>query len=240
MGNVTVVNATIVIEDWVACSEILNTMDEDIHYPWVRREMFNLGSITAPYFYQNPVVSFAASYKNFEGSDISDLILKFEYLLDKIDFDYTRLRFETTWYGEYECYWKKKKGHNDTYISKFKLIEREKWFFGFGFRTRYGELIVEQEPRIPPDFEYPIAFDPKIIEAFNEIIPELNAIPINTRKYYKEMVNPKVFGHSDSYLILTYLDLNKVIKYGHDSAGHRFIERLKEIKVVSSPYEKYF
>ncbi|MGB3850440.1 MAG: hypothetical protein WA958_10775 [Tunicatimonas sp.] len=237
MGSVSVVYGMIKLNDSKSYQMIVKDLKTDKNYPWIRAEMFNLNSIEHPYFYESPIATFGTTYKNLSGgTEWSEFILKYEYLLDKLDFEYTRVRLETEFLGDFEFFWGKKTGRQTELYAKKDLIEREKWFFGYGFRQMFGGLITEGEPAIPFDFRYPIEFDKDIKYKFNKMISDLNQIQLKTKKYFKDYASHKVLGDDKSHLILTYLRLNKVIEYGWELENGFFITRLKEIKPIHTPY----
>lgn len=109
-----------------------------------------------PYYYQQPVIAFAADYKAIEY-DWNDFILKFEHLLRHIEFDTAKIEIETEFYGNYNFFWKSKTGA-ELFKEEDALIETEEWFFGFGHRNAWGHL---REPLRPAhifniDFSYPV------------------------------------------------------------------------------------
>lgn len=240
MGHLSVVYGIIKVNDLASFRETIGNMKPDENYPWIRAEMFNVNGIEHPYYYESPITTFGSTFKNLHGGvEWSQFILKFEYLLDKLDFDFARIRFETEFLGDFEFFWGQKKESLPDFYDKDDLIERDKWYFGFGFRNMYGGLIEESEPILPYDFKYPIEFDEDIKKGFNGIICELNEIEVNTTKYFPNYSVHKVFGNDNCQLILTYLSLNEIIEYGWDFKCGFFIKRLKEIKQILTPYNIY-
>ena len=231
------VHGVVVLNDLPLFQQVLRTMKPDQNFPWLRADMFNVGPTTLPYYYQRPVVTFGTSYKNLDGgSNWSEFILKFEYLLAKLDFDYARIRLETECFGDYEFFWGQKTGAPASFYGNTDLIERDRWFFGYGCRHMFGSLLHEEVPELPYDFQYPIAFDEDAKRSFNEAIPKLNQLTIGTQQYIKDALHHRVLGNGYNYLILTYLALNSVIEYGWEAERGLFITRLKEIKEIETPY----
>lgn len=236
MGHISIVYGVIKLNDLKSFQKTIQEMKPDENYPWIRAEMFNTNSIECPYYYENPITTFGTTYKNLQGgSDWSEFVLKFEYLIDKIDFDFARIRFETEFLGDFEFFWGKKTGIEPEFYKDDDLIEREKWFFGYGFRHMYGSLISENIPEHPFDFKYPIEFDEEAKNHFNTKIADLNKIQIDTKKYFKD--HSEILKNDSSYLILTYLRLNNVIEYGWEAEKGFFLKRLKKIKKINTPYE---
>ena len=83
--------------------------------------MFSLGATESPYYYENPIISFGASYKEVEH-EWEFFILKFENILRNIEFETAKTQLETEILGTYNFFWKSKTG-TDTYEKKEKLIE---------------------------------------------------------------------------------------------------------------------
>lgn len=237
MGYITIVYGMIKLNDFKSFQNTIRNMKPDKNYPWIRAEMFNTNAITPPYYARTPITTFGTSYKNMHGSeDWSEFILKFEYLLDEIDFDYARIRFETEYLGDSEFFWGKKTGNKPEFYEREDLIEQRKWFFGYGFRNMWGSLIHKNESEFPFDFNYPIEFDKNIKNKFNEKIAELNQIPTHKKTYFENYTKHIVFGDVNSHLILTYLKINNIIEYGWELEKGFFIKRLKEIKKIDTPY----
>ncbi|SDF44885.1 hypothetical protein [Cellulophaga baltica] len=235
MGHISIVYGMIKLNDIKSFNKTIQEMKPDENYPWIRAEMFNTKSIEHPYYYESPITTFGTTYKNLSGgNDWSEFILKFEYLLGKIDFDYARIRFETEFLGDFEFFWGRKTGRKPEFYKKDDLIERDKWFFGYGFRHMYGGLISENTPDIPFDFKYPLEFDVDAKNSFNKKVVELNEIEIDTKKYFKN--HTEILKNDNTNLILTYLKLNNVIEYGWEAEKGFFLKRLKEIKKVNTPY----
>lgn len=236
MGEISIVHGIIKIEDLNLYKEVVKSMEIDENYPWIRPEMLNLCGEERPYYYENPIATFGATYKNLDGGvSWSEFILKFEHLLKQIKFDFARIRLETEFMGDYEFFWGAKRGVEKEFYAEKHLIESEKWFFGYGIRHMFGGL-KEKEAKLPFDFQYPIEFDSEIKEAFNLILPELNKLESGKRTFFDNWSRHKVFGNDHSHLILTYLKINNLIRFGWESGKGIFIERLKEIKELKTPY----
>ena len=239
MGCISIVYGMIKLNDIDSFQRTIHNIKPDENYPWLRAEMFNTNTIAHPHYYESPITTFGATYKNLEGGvDWSEFILKFEYLLDKVDFDYARIRLETEFLGDFEFFWGSKTGRQPEFYAKDDLIERDKWFFGYGFRHMFGGLIEDNKPNLPYDFKYPIEFDEDAKTNFNKMIPELNQIQLNTKKFFENHISHKILGNGNSHLILTYLKLNDVIEFGWEPKKGLFIKRLREIKMVNTPYDK--
>ncbi|MCE7995223.1 MAG: hypothetical protein HEP71_24810 [Roseivirga sp.] len=234
MGEISIVHGIIKVEDIVNYKKVIDSLEMDENYPWIRPEMFNLCGEEQPYYYENPIATFGATYKNLDGGvSWSSFMLKFEHLLRQLDFDFARLRLETEFMGNYEFFWGAKTGAEDEFYKREDLIESSHWFFGHGIRHMFGGL-EEQQPKLPFDFQYPIEFNPTIRDAFNSMLPELNKLKLKTIIFFDDWSKHTVFGNDHSQLILTYLKINKVIRFGWESGKGMFIERLEEIKKLTT------
>jgi hypothetical protein len=235
MGSISIVHGIIIVEDINLYKAVVNSLNVDENYPWIRPEMWNLCGEERPYYYENPIATFGATYKNLDGGvSWSEFILKFENILSQIKFDFARVRLETEFMGDYEFFWGAKKNLEIEFYPK-DLIECNKWFFGYGRRHMFGGLS-EEKPSLPFEFKYPIEFNQEIKERFNALIPELNKMELNTKVYFKDCTQHIVFGNDHSRLILTYLKIHKMIHYGWEHEKGLYIERLDEINEINTPY----
>ncbi|AKK72016.1 hypothetical protein HX13_19045 [Chryseobacterium sp. P1-3] len=155
MGFQSIVHGRIVIENNLdKVREIIQNLGND---EWMlRTEMFGLG-ISDQTYYEDPVISFGATYKQIEYY-WAEFILEFENILRQIDFDTAKIQLETEIMGTYNFFWKSKKDKT-SYEKEAKMIETEEWFFGFGNRDRWGLLetdLLEEEIFTIDDFKYPI------------------------------------------------------------------------------------
>lgn len=156
MGFQTIVHGRITLKgDYEKSRQYLKSLN-DKEYPWLRAELFSTGATESPYYYEQPVIAFAADYKEVEY-DWSDFILKFEHLLRNIEFDSARIQMETEILGTYNFFWKSKTGWT-TYEEAEKMIETEEWFFGFGHRNYWGYLTepLTEAHIFSIDFSYPV------------------------------------------------------------------------------------
>nr|WP_121273480.1 hypothetical protein [Pedobacter schmidteae] len=120
-------------------------------------EMFGLG-VSEKTYYEDPVISFGATYRSVEGYWAS-FIIEFENLLRQFDFDTAKIQLETEIEGTYNFFWISKKSGNHNFRPDDQLIETEEWFFGFGNRSRWGTLesdLLEREIFSIDNFKYPI------------------------------------------------------------------------------------
>lgn len=156
MGYQSIVHGRIVLEkDLDKVRKIIQDLGND---EWMfRTEMFGL-AISDPTYYEDPVISFGATYKQIEYY-WAEFIQNFEDILRQIDFDTAKIQLETEILGTYNFFWKSKKKGKTSYKEEAKMIEVEEWFFGFGNRDRWGHLetdLLEKEIFAIDDFKYPM------------------------------------------------------------------------------------
>lgn len=155
MGFQSIVFGRIVIEGRLnEAREVIKSLgDSGI----LTTEMFGLGVSDITY-YEEPVISFGATYRSIEGY-WGSFIIEFENLLRQFDFDTAKIQLETEIEGTYNFFWRSKKFGSHNFPADHKLIETEEWFFGFGNRSRWGTLesdLLESEIFSCDNFKYPI------------------------------------------------------------------------------------
>lgn len=158
MGFQTIVHGRISLKgNFEKSRQYIRNLGDDKEYPWIRAEMFSWGAGESPYYYENPVISFGASYKQVED-EWENFILKFENILRNIEFETAKIQLETEILGTYNFFWKSKTGP-DTYQKNEKLIETAEWYFGYGHRHAYGileEPLTESQTYRLFHFNYPV------------------------------------------------------------------------------------
>jgi hypothetical protein len=157
MGAQTIIHGRIVLKgDFDKSKKFIKSLNNDEKYPWIRSEMFSLGASNRPYYYDAPIVAFAADYKELEY-DWMAFVIKFENVLRNIDFSTVKIQMETEFAGTYNFFWKSK-SQNDKFDEKEKLIETDEWYFGYGYRNMWGALNedLKEKDIFNIDFEYPI------------------------------------------------------------------------------------
>lgn len=132
--------------DYHKSVDFIKRLGKDEHFPFINTNMFSFGDPEIPYYYENHILSFAATYKYFglELSDWNDFILKIEHILRNIDFDSAQFHIESA-IGDYTLYWMKQKNID---CKEYKLTETSEWLFGFGKRSvfvGYPDKIEEYE-----------------------------------------------------------------------------------------------
>ncbi len=139
MGFQTIVHGRISLKgNFEKSRQYIRNLGDDNQYPCIRAEMFGLGATESPYYYDNPVISFGASYKEVEDQ-WETFLLKFENILRNIEFETAKIQLETEILGTYNFFWKSKTD-TDQFEEKEKLIETDDWYFGYGHRHAYGIL----------------------------------------------------------------------------------------------------
>ncbi len=225
MGVQTIIHGRINLKgNFEKSREFIKKLENDEKYPWIRTEMFSLGAIEKPYYYNEPIIGFAADYKGLEN-DWKSFVIKFEHILKNIEFENAKIQMETEFVGTYNFIWMSK-SHNEKFEEKEQLIETDNFYFGFGNRCRWGTLNedLKEEHIFDLDFEYPIRFDLKTKNEFNEL---LDSIKINETIYIKD----KIRNFEKLYPILTFGNTNGVINYDFESEKGYWIKKLKEEKI---------
>ena len=155
MGHQSIIFGRIVINNnWIKASEVIQSLGND---SYLKQEMFGHGYPILSY-YENPVISFGVCTKSIEDC-LTDIIMEFENILKKIDFDTAKIQLETELTGTYNFFWKSKKLKNVIFDPEDKLIEAEDWYFGFGNRSLWGTLesdLLPEQIFTLNNFEYPL------------------------------------------------------------------------------------
>jgi len=239
VGEICIVTGNILLNDIESFRLALRVTKLDGSYPLIVPEMFSVGASKEREYYEHTIVSFAATYKNVEdGSSWSEFVLKFEHLLNKVDFDIARIHLETEFLGDYHFFWGAKRSGNYNPYNKSDMIECPRWYFGYGFRHMFGSLHRKDDLQlVPSGFDYPIQFDEETKVAFNDCLPKLNAAEPGTPIFFSDLKENGIDYHHYSYLILTYLEINGVIETHYDRDKGPYIKRLKEIKPLTTPYD---
>jgi len=150
--------------DYEKSIEFLKSLGKDEKYPFINTNMFSFGDYEIPYYYEDMMLGFAATYKYF-GVKIeqwNNFILKFENILRNVNFENAQLHVESS-YGNYTLFWSKicSSTTSESYIEN-KLYKTSEWYFGFGRRSPFtGNLLPEIEDgdlreETYFDFIYPI------------------------------------------------------------------------------------
>ncbi|HLP92605.1 MAG TPA: hypothetical protein VK168_01140 [Saprospiraceae bacterium] len=125
----------------------IQALGTDPVFPFLSTGMFSHEILERPQFYDQHVISFAATYKNIEyEGGVAMFFLKWEKLLRQLKFDTAQLELQTEIMGTYRFFWRHRR-NPDTLLERhqeadFQLIQTPDWYFGFGYRTRSGALIM--------------------------------------------------------------------------------------------------
>lgn len=155
--------------DYDKSVEFIKSVGKDEKYPFINTNMFSFGDYEIPYYYEDIMLGFAATYKYFgiDLEDWNDFILKFENILRNIDFGNAQLHVESS-YGNYTLFWTRKgfsltnEENQRKYIEKHKLYKTSEWYFGFERRSPLSGSLLSQiedgDLRNEPyyDFVYPV------------------------------------------------------------------------------------
>ncbi len=150
MGEMTIIHGRITLRGRCeAAKEAIAKLGNDTEYPFLCSEMFSIGAVDSPFYYQQPVIAFAATYKSLEHDWVS-FRTKFEAFLRQLDFDTAKLEMETEFYGSFYCFWAAKSA--DTHFAeKEHFAETDEWFVGYGYRTQFGTLEIPYDEKHSPE-----------------------------------------------------------------------------------------
>lgn len=195
----------------------------DKNHPLLPIEAFNLQLLNSEHYRYNPILTFGRTYKYLDGGyEWKQLILKFENILMNLNFDNAKMYLETEFLGNYEFFWKKIPANE----------KGQKFFFGTGRFSMFGNRIEEPDSKFPMNTEYPIRYDEEILDGFNSIVNQLNTIPKETKHIFIKPYEHEFLGHDGIRLILTQLQLNGIIEWGYETKENNYalyIIRKKEI-----------
>lgn len=155
--------------DYHKSVDFIKTLEKDNTYPFINTNMFSFGDHEVPYYYENILLGFAATYKYFgmDTSDWNDFILKMEHILRNIDFENAQFHVESA-LGDYTLFWANRKSaatekNEADFLSEYRLIKTEEWYFGFGKRSPFigypDDEITDSDQDLRnkiPDFVYPV------------------------------------------------------------------------------------
>lgn len=236
MGMQSIVHGRIILgKEPKKSIKIIKQLKEDDKYPWIRPKMFSHTEIEIPYYYDEPVIAFAATYKHY---DWTSFVIKLECLLMKINFISVKMELESEYMGHFNFYWKSKR-YRTQYEDKDKMIETRNWFFGVGKRDMYGSLLEDLDSSkvqiLPIDFSYPIEFDKDILAATNSMIDKIKDAPIGKRINIEDYIKDKGITRNEKiYPILTLLDWKELADFGRNENGGYWIEKRKKIEQIGT------
>ncbi|MCD8528518.1 MAG: hypothetical protein LRY27_00705 [Chitinophagales bacterium] len=165
----------ILVKNYLKSVEIIKSLREDKNYPFINTDMFSLGAKDIPFYYDDRMISFAATYKYFgyEKEDWKILILKIEHLLRRIGFISAQFHISGV-YDEITLFWYNKDEASTNlkenyYTSEYDFIKTDEWYFGYGFRNLHHARL-ESKNYNKLDLLYPIDYNNDIIKEFIERI----------------------------------------------------------------------
>ena len=183
----------------------------DKNHPVLPKDSFNLNLLNSENYRYNPILTFGRTYKYLTGgNEWKQLILKFEHILMNLNFDNAKMYLETEFLGNYEFLWKTENSNNVKNL-----------IFYPGRHSMFGQKLEQSDPILPMDTEYPIQYDEKILNKFNATIDELNGYPVNSKIEIPKPHGHELWGHDAVRVILTRLQLDKMIEWGYEKANNK-------------------
>jgi len=183
MGCQAIIHGRIVVGDHAKAVRVIKSFEGDKHYPWFRPAMFSLGETETPYYYDEPVLAFAATYKYGEWEEY---VIKLECLLAQLDFVSAKMEVETEFMGHFNFFWLS----NTDSISEAteqKMIVTPRWFFGFGLRDMLGNPIADVGYlETLPDVAYPMVIQEEIRTVLNNFVEATQQIPRGQRIFLSD------------------------------------------------------
>lgn len=203
MEYTSVYGAIKIDRDYENSVAFIRSIGEGDGFPFITTNMFGLGDYARPYYYENMLITFGATYKYF-GMDLTDwniFILKIENILRNIDFESAKFHVDGS-INDCVLYWMSKK-HSDEYWQKeyrgeeYKLIETDDFFFGFGDRDlitalpdkrydkKYDEIHIE-------GFSYPIKFSDEVYQKVRTFNGKMKDFQIGSRVIFQDVMDEDV------------------------------------------------
>ena len=161
----------ILIEDYIKTAELIESLGKDKEYPFINAQMFHFGEMEIPYYYEDILLTFSATYKGF-GYDKKDwkvFILKMEHILRNIGFKSAQFHASGV-YDEVSLFWFNSKHASSKLKEKYQtaeydLIKTDEWYFGYGNRDlHFAHLNAKEYAKL--DIPYPIDYDKNVIREF--------------------------------------------------------------------------
>jgi len=189
--------------DYAKSVAYIKSIGEDPFYPFINTNMFGLGEYVRPYYYENMLITFGTTYKNF-GYRLIDwnlFILKIENILRNIDFKHAKFHIDS-YTGDFVFYWVNKSKvlshwQNDYKKDEWKLIETDEFYFGFGDRPlttpdpddRYKKELDELDWE---GFSYPVKFSEEALHKVEVFNKKMQSIQIGTTVKFQEVMGEKL------------------------------------------------
>lgn len=229
MGTQTIIHGRITLKGDIGKTQKLIAALRDDKYPRICTQMFSVGATEHYSYYEEPVVAFAATYKSVED-DWDCFILKFEHLLKRIEFDTARIQMETEFFGLYHFFWQSKTGH-ERFEEKDKMTERPLWYFGHGYRSRWGQLEEGNgdEQTLPFAFEYPVIAHEPLLKELRSLLQAMELGNLPKTIYVSEYLDTDLVKTGKIYLALIDLYLDKEADFGNDVHKGYWMKRMPHV-----------
>lgn len=203
----------------------INSLENDQPFPWIRSEMFGFQNLDRPYFYDQPIITFGATYKQVED-DWTAWLIRFEHILENIDFDTAKIQLETEIYGTFNFFWKSKKyiygNHDDKHFIDMGLNVGELWYYGYGLRSMWGTLEDDNENisayRAIFNNVHPYQITSEVLTLFDELKKHLS---FGERNYFYDLPGQFTKKQDVLFPLLIKLSLEKKIVFNADDSYSR-------------------
>jgi hypothetical protein len=163
----------ILLRNYNKSIEVIKSLGTDKNYPFINTEMFSLGASERPYYYDDPIITFGATYKYFgyEKEDWKIFILKMEHVLRKMSFQSAQFHasgvFDDVTLNWYDIREEIGTFSEDYHREKYDLIKTDEWFFGYGTRNLHYKALASKEYK-KLAIEYPVKYEKDIIREFRD------------------------------------------------------------------------
>jgi hypothetical protein len=133
---------------------------------------------------------------------------------------------ETEYLGDYHFFWKSKT-ERDHFEEKDKFMEMPEWYFGYGYRGRWGFLEEgsDAEPSFPFPFEYPVQVDAVLLKEVRDLLQAIKYEDLPKTVYSHEHFSRDVVQSAMFYRILTYLSIHKELHFGYEQGKGQWIRK---------------
>ncbi|MEN0056026.1 MAG: hypothetical protein AAGC65_20280 [Mucilaginibacter sp.] len=190
--------------DYEKSVNFLRSLGKDQYYPFINTNMFAFGDYEVPYYYDDILISFGATYKGL-GLNLIEwnfLVLKLEHILRNINFEIAQFHIES-YMGDYTLTWICKDEIKDYQSDYYQLKKTDEWYFGYGRRSMFtGGLLEDLKPYDilegdkEEDFKYPIVFDPLAVDFVRQCFNKTCHLPIGSaidaRLKFKDPLHDRV------------------------------------------------
>jgi hypothetical protein len=175
--------------DYERSVNFIKSLGEDGYYPFINTNMFSFGDYKIPYYYEDMIFSFAATYKGFglELVEWNFLVLKLENILRNVDFEIAQFHIDS-YLGDFTLTWihKNMMSSKDHLDDRYQLKKKEEWYFGYGERNMFIGYLRHKTNK--PDtlenldigFKYPIIFDPAAVDYVRQQFKKTSQLPVGS------------------------------------------------------------